>query len=214
MGALQPRPMPMPLSRLVLPSFVPSPRGRRSRRALGWAGRLAAAAWVSAGAPLAPRAAGAQLAGANSVYAELLGNGGGYSVNYDRRLGAGAASVRVGVGSWQTTSGLFFSTSDERQRFVTVPVLLNMLTGTGTHHLELGGGVLLGSQTTTRGSGASERSAIVTATGTLGYRRQRPGRGWVFRAGLTPFHGFGTEEEAYPERGFYLSGGLSVGYSF
>jgi hypothetical protein len=204
----------MPLSRLVPPSFVLSPRGRRSRRALGWAGPLAAAAWVSAGAPLAPRAAGAQLAGASSVYAELLGNGGAYSVNYDRRLGAGAASVRVGLASWETTGGLFVSASDERRSFVTVPVLLNALTGTGTHHLELGGGVLLGSQRITRGGGAPERSAIVNATGTLGYRRQRPGRGWVFRAGLTPFYGFGTEEEAYPERGFFLSGGLSVGYSF
>ena len=202
----------MSVSRFVLPSFESSVRLRRSRRALGRAGRLATAACVSAGAPFVPRSAGAQLAGANSVYAELLGNGGLYSVNFDRRLGAGAASVRVGVASWETTGG-FFSPSDERQRFVTVPVLLNALTGTGTHHLEVGAGVLLGSQTTT-GGGLSTRSSFVDATGTLGYRRQRPGRGWVFRAGLTPFYGFGTEEEAYPERGFFLSGGVSVGYSF
>ena len=205
----------MPLSRFVLASFVSSPRVRRSRRALGWSGRLAAAACVSAGAPLAPHSAGAQLAGANSVYAELLGNGGLYSVNFDRRLGAGAASVRVGVASWETTGGLFVGASDERRRIITFPVLLNALTGAGTHHLEAGAGVLLGSQTVTPGfGGASTRSSIVNATGTLGYRRQRPGRGWVFRAGLTPFYGFGTEEEAYPERGFFMSGGLSVGYSF
>jgi hypothetical protein len=177
--------------------------------------RTTTALLTLSGALLAARPAAAQDGGANSVYAELLGNGGLYSINYDRRLGAGGASVRVGAASWQTTGGLFVSASDERTSFVTVPVLLNALTGAGNHHLELGAGVLLGSRTVTRTlGGGSERSTIVDATGTLGYRRQRPGRGWVFRLGLTPFYGFGSEEEAYPEKGFFLSGGLSVGYSF
>ena len=175
---------------------------------------LAAAACASAATLLPARSARAQLGAANSVYAELLGNGGLYSVNFDRRLGAGGASVRVGIASWSSDGGLFGGVG-ERQRFLTVPLLLNALTGTGTHHLELGAGVLLGSQTVTPPfGGSSTRSSIVSATSTLGYRRQRPGRGLVFRASLTPMYGFGSEERAYPERGFFLSGGVAVGYSF
>jgi hypothetical protein len=170
---------------------------------------------VVGGALLAPAPAAAQRAGANSIFAELLGNGGAYSINYDRRLGTGGASVRVGVSQWATTGDFFGGVSDQRKEFLTVPVLLNALTGGGTHHLELGAGVLLGSRTVTRSAiGTTDRSAIVSATGTLGYRRQRPGRGWVFRAGFTPSYGFGNEDEAYPDKGFFPSVGLSVGYSF
>ena len=65
-----------------------------------------------------------------------------------------------------------------------------------------------------RGSRRSERSTLLSATGTLGYRRQPADGGFVFRIGLTPIYGFGTEEAAYPEKGFFLSGGLSLGVSF
>lgn len=32
--------------------------------------------------------------------------------------------------------------------------------------------------------------------------------------GVTPFYGFGEEDVAYPEKGFFPSFGLSLGYSF
>jgi hypothetical protein len=169
-----------------------------------------AALLLSAATPAA-----AQVRARNSIYAELLGNGGLYSINYDRRLGGGGASVRVGAAMWETEGGLFVSVPDERHRFLLAPVLLNLLTGAGTHHLELGGGVLVGSETVTRGLGSpSERSALLSATGTLGYRRQPPDGGFVFRIGLTPVYGFGPEDTAYPEKGFFFSGGLSLGISF
>jgi hypothetical protein len=159
--------------------------------------------------------AAAQVRARNSIYAELLGNGGLYSINYDRRLGGGGASVRVGAASFEAEGGFLVSVPDERHRFLLAPVLLNLLTGAGTHHLELGGGVLVGSETVTRArSGQSERSTLLSATGTLGYRRQPADGGFVFRIGLTPIYGFGNEEAAYPEKGFFLSGGLSLGVSF
>ena len=159
--------------------------------------------------------AAAQVRARNSVYAELLGNGGLYSINYDRRLGGGGASIRVGAASFQAQGGFLVSVPDERHRFLLAPVLLNVLTGAGTHHLELGGGVIVGSEQVTRArSGQSERFTLLSATGTLGYRRQPADGGFVFRIGLTPIYGFGTEEAAYPEKGLFFSGGLSVGISF
>jgi hypothetical protein len=199
------------MRRAPAPSIVHPPRGARRPSAVRCGAALALGALLAA---LPARIAGAQRAGATSVYLELLGNGGLYSVNLDRRLGAGGMTVRAGIASWTSDGGLFAGVG-ERQRFLTVPLMLNALTGTGTHHVELGGGVLLGSQTVTPPfGGPTTRSSIVTATSTLGYRRQPPGRGWVFRAGLTPMFGFGSEEQAYPDRGFFVSAGVSAGYAF
>jgi hypothetical protein len=151
---------------------------------------------------------------APDIYAELLGNGGLYSINYGRRLGGGVSAC-VGAASWETEGNFFVSVPDERHRFLLAPVLLNLLTGAGTHHLELGGGVLVGTETVTRArSGQSERFTLLSATGTLGYRRQPADGGFVFRIGVTPIYGFGSEEAAYPDKGFFLSGGLSLGVSF
>jgi hypothetical protein len=184
-------------------------------RRLALARSLALAAlWLATARPAAAQVR-ARTSARNSIYAEVLGNGGLYSINYDRRLGGGGASIRVGAASFEADGGFLVSVPDERHRFLLAPVLLNLLTGAGTHHLELGGGVLVGSETVTRGiGGQSERFSLLSATGTLGYRRQPADGGFVFRIGLTPIYGFGTEEAAYPEKGFFLSGGLSLGVSF
>lgn len=148
---------------------------------------------------------------ANAVYVELLGNGGLYSLNYDRRF-ADAVALRVGFASW-TTDDLFLGEEAETD-FISVPVTAAWLMGTGNRRIELGGGVLLGSKSREEAFGDGETSSsFVSLTGIVGYRYQ-PARGFMFRVALTPFFGLGNEDEAYPEDGFMPSGGVSVGYSF
>ncbi len=144
----------------------------------------------------------------NGVYLELLGNGGLYSVNYDRKL-TDRVSIRLGVGAW--TSESFFG---GKTTLRTVPLTVNVLGGRGNHRLEAAAGVLVGSRT--RGSvysSSSETSGFLSLTGTLGYRYQRQ-RGFLFRTGFTPFFGLGDEETAYPDKGFLPSIGVSFGFGF
>jgi hypothetical protein len=42
----------------------------------------------------------------------------------------------------------------------------------------------------------------------------QPAPGFIFRAVLTPFYGFGGEQVAYPDRGFFPSFGLSFSSAF
>jgi hypothetical protein len=86
----------------------------------------------------------AQVRACVSVHAELLGIGGLYSVDDDRRLGSGGVAARVGAASWETEGGL---------------------------------------------------SVLVC------------------RLGLTRVYCFDDEDTAYPETGFFPSGGLSLGVS-
>lgn len=147
----------------------------------------------------------------NSVFLELLGNGGAYSVNFDRRLSDGAA-VRVGVATW--TSDDLFGGEEARKTFVTVPVGASWLFGSGNSRVEVGAGVLVGRQTQDAPfEDGSTSTAIASLTGTAGYRYQRAAGGFLFRAGFTPFFGLGGDE-AYPDRGFMPSGGISAGYTF
>jgi len=143
------------------------------------------------------------------VYAELLGNGGLFSINYERRVSA--VHMRVGFASW-TIDDLFGIGQD---RFTVVPVTVSHLVGSGSHHLESGGGVTLGVSEVTSGFGGSSTSAgFVSLTGIVGYRYQKPTGGFIFRAALTPFYGFGREGVAYPDRGFFPSLGISFGAAF
>ena len=143
----------------------------------------------------------------NAVYLELAGSGGLYSINYEREILDGVRA-RIGFGSWTTES--FFS--DAETSLTTVPFTVTVLRGRGAHRLELGGGVTIGNRDRDNFSGAS--GGFVSVTGLLGYRFHRPGRGFLFRADVTPFYGFGEEDVAYPEKGFFPSFGISLGYAF
>lgn len=172
---------------------------------------IAAAALLSlAGTPTCA----AQAEGAppmNSVYLELLGNGGLYSVNYDRKLSDHAA-VRIGVGAW-TGDDLLLG-SEAKKELVTVPIGAAWLFGSGRGRLEVGAGVLVGRQSQDIPfEDGSTSSGFASLTGTIGYRYQPATPGFVFRAGFTPFLGLGGDE-AYPESGFMPSIGLSGGYTF
>jgi hypothetical protein len=147
-----------------------------------------------------------QARAANSIYLELLGNGGPYSVNYEREI-APRTGLRLGFATWGS-EGTFSTT-----RHITVPLLLNYRSGTGRSMLELGGGVLLGQRRRTDETGRST-AGITTLTVTVGYRNQPPQGGFLFRIGFTPFYSLNDGEHAYPDPDFTPSAGASVGYAF
>jgi hypothetical protein len=141
----------------------------------------------------------------NALYLELLGNGGLFSLNYEREVADGMLA-RAGFGTWSSTS--FWS--EGKTTVTTVPLTIAFVRGRGDHRLELGGGMTFGrTRETFAGS-----SAFVSLTGLVGYRYEQPGRGYLFRAGATPFYGLGGEDVAYPDRGFFPLIGVSFGYSF
>lgn len=164
---------------------------------------------------LASTAAGGQQAPVqplprHGVYLEVAGSGGVGSLNYEYLAGE-RVRLRAGAGSWETDD--LFGAGTES--FMTVPLTASMLLGPGNHHLETGGGVLLGMSTFESAFGEPTRtSSIFALSGVLGYRYQRPRKGMLYRAVLVPFYGFGDSDTAYPDRGLMLSGGLSLGYAF
>lgn len=143
----------------------------------------------------------------NAVYFELLGNGGLFSINYERAI-TPSLRLRVGAAAWTAQS--FWS--DAETRFATFPLMLHVVPGRGAHHPEAAVGVVLGRRR--RDPDLGESGAFVSLTGLIGYRYEPPGRRFVFRAGLTPFYGFGDSGIAYPEEGFLPSLGLSFGARF
>jgi hypothetical protein len=138
----------------------------------------------------------------NSVFGELFGNGGLYSINYERSLSKNI-NARIGFSTIATRDFIDKTTSG---RITTFPVLLSFLTGKRSNHIELGTGFLLGNKKDYYGT-----RSIIDITAFAGYRYQPGGRGFLFRAGLTPFLSLnGTN---YPDK-IFLSGGLSFGYHF
>src|SRR5690606_15898291 len=143
----------------------------------------------------------------NAVYIELGGNGGAYSLNYERAF-TPKILLRLGFASWASTE-----TGGEKS-ITTIPVMVNTLIGPGNHKLELGLGAMLGREKFEGDGGiisGEDRSENTFAlTGTAGYRYQKPSGGIMFRAGITPLINIGDAD--YP--GFNFSGGGSIGYAF
>jgi len=114
----------------------------------------------------------------NTIYVELGGNGGFYSINYDRLLTTvkkrHSFGIRAGF-SWAPLNGTY------RNVFF-FPVTANYLFGAGTKRLEIGVGA------TTRFLTDSLRNVDpeVTPAAVIAFRFQQPGSGSHFRAGFTP----------------------------
>jgi hypothetical protein len=143
----------------------------------------------------------------NSIFAELLGNGGVYSINVERLL-TDHLGLRVGYAAWD--SNLFGILDAVRDQYKTVPVTVSYLLGGGERKLELGGGMVFG-----RFRDFDGTSSFRSLTGIIGYRSQPPEGGYLFRAGLTPFYALDDDEDdAYPDTGFTWSAGVSFGYTF
>ena len=138
----------------------------------------------------------------NSLFLELFGNGGLYSINYERMLNKNL-HARVGFATFTSTIFMNLETS-----VTTFPLLLTGTTGKKKSHFEFGGGVMTG-----RLKYDFESFTIVDLTAFIGYRYQPIGKGFLFRIGLTPFYSLDDKAD-YPDEGFFLSGGLSLGYHF
>lgn len=127
---------------------------------------------------------------ANAMYLEILGQGAGLTINYDRllfpnNLNRQNLAVRAGFG----ISLYAF----------TVPVTLSYLLG-NKHKAEIGIGLLYGE------GGGEISTKEVFPTACLGYRYQNPKGGVIFRIGFTPLYD--------PNEGLFPYGGLSLGLTF
>ncbi len=132
----------------------------------------------------------------NSVFAEGLGPGLAYSLNYERtlendfglRIGASymslGASVSSGSGTLSASAGWY-----------SVPFVASYLgIASGNHVLELGiGGIFLHGSGSGSGFGmsASEAGNFLLGTAVIGYRRQPVNGGFMFRIGVSALAGKG-----------------------
>jgi len=136
-----------------------------------------------------------------AFYAEFAGNGGVYSVNYDRRIfgnDKNSFNIRIGIG---------YIPSKEEEDDIFIPFELLLITGKGRHHPEFGLGLTM--ENRPERSGTWEPNLF----GRIGYRFQKPDGGWLFRIGFTPYSSYfndytGADHLIQP------FGGISVGYSF
>jgi hypothetical protein len=138
----------------------------------------------------------------NSIYLELLGNGGLYSINYDRMFSENVGA-RVGL-SYLSEFDIIFAKIED---LFIAPVTINYLVGERNSKLELGAGIVFISVKNSDifGFTKAEHNSAIRGTATFGYRYQPKDGGFVFRAGFTPVFG---------SQGFYPSGGISFGFCF
>jgi hypothetical protein len=167
-------------------------------------------AFLATGSACLAQDSAAPVSRSNALFLELLGNGGVYSVNYER-MWNDHLGLRIGYGIWNSPI-LFEGTAPDQ--YQTVPVSVSYLLGSGERKLEFGGGVTLGRGTFDRDQYDRRDFSFRSLTAIVGYRSHPPGRGYLFRAGVTPFYSFDDGDEAYPDPGFTLSAGVSFGYRF
>jgi len=139
----------------------------------------------------------------NSIFLELLGNGGLYSVNYERIFGDSNFSLRAGFSYFSLSAG------DSSTSLITIPLLVNYYIGGLDHKLQLGAGALgayVSASTTSTGTGYLSGSGVgVAGTAVVGYRYIPHDGGFNFGVGFTPIVGAG---------GFAPFGGISFGGGF
>jgi hypothetical protein len=152
----------------------------------------------------------------NVLYAEIAGNAGFYSINYEHFLRPDAA-IRAGFMymSMSATAG----SSSAKVTWAAVPVMFEYFgVHSGSHALELGLGLsmnYLSGMSTSDGATAGAEGITPIGTATIGYRYSNPTGGFVFKAGYTPLIAISAPENAGPDysRVFHW-GGMSFGYRF
>jgi hypothetical protein len=123
----------------------------------------------------------------NSLYAEGLGPGLIYSLNYDRTFGDFAARIGFGYFSLSATAG----SSSASVSYLTVPMTVSYLgIGSKKHIFELGAGASIlhvGAGASSFGVESSSSSATeVLPVGIIGYRMQPADGGFMLRTGISP----------------------------
>ena len=148
----------------------------------------------------------------NSVQLELFGQGGFYSVNYERVLinqNRFKTTVLIGFSYYEKTNyhkiGVR-SHVEKKTNIFLLPVTVNEILSFNKHQIELGVGYLF--KISEQSAIEEETESVKThyITGRLGYRYQKPNGRLILRAGFTPIYEKDQE--------IYLWGGLSVGYAF
>ncbi len=138
----------------------------------------------------------------NFVHGELLGSGGLYSLNYERRF-AQRWTVRVGFSAYNGEPEVF---EDDYVTLVLFPVMVNALIPGGNHNLELGAGPVLGyASARSQDYGSLDEFGIGNVSANIAYRYQPTSGGFSFRAGILPNYS-GDSINIWPS--------LSVGYTF
>lgn len=147
----------------------------------------------------------------SSIYLELLGQGGLYSLNYDLKVSP-KISLRAGISVWGFKSIDFIFFQMNEFKFRSFPIMVNYLPGKRSSRLELGLGIMPTYISTGGGSvfylihsDEPTKETIFPLVGNIGYRYQPEDGGIMFRAGLTPSLSSG---------GPGLSFGISIGFSF
>ncbi len=143
----------------------------------------------------------------NAVFAELLGNGLIYSINYERFLWPIPIGIRVGASFF--TYAVSDVSGSGNLTLLTFPITGSYFWGTLRHKLELGlGATFLYTSASTDSTGITYGSTGlgIAATAIVGYRYVPVGRGITFGGGFTPL--------LRASRGFLPWGGLSAGYVF
>lgn len=154
----------------------------------------------------------------NAIYAELAGNGGFYTLNYERFLREDA-SIRVGAMymSISVSAGAGQNMAESSGTWMTFPVLFEY-TGirSGAHALNLGAGLdffyFSGSASTFEAT-ASSSGVLPAATLDIGYRYSDPKGGFVFKAAYTPFAFVTAETQTFSQKVQHWAG-LSFGWRF
>ena len=144
----------------------------------------------------------------NAIFAEVLGNGLLYSVNYERIIDSWNIGLRAG-GSYFTYPVSSYGRSGNL-KLATFPLVASYYVGTPRHKLQLGLGatiLYLGVSTDSTGTKfEGERSGFgVAGTAVIGYRYLPPDRGFSFGVGFTPL---------LRTSSFLPWGGANAGYVF
>jgi hypothetical protein len=140
-------------------------------------------------AAAAPAPAVATRTASNVIFAEALGNGLLYSINYERIIERWNIGLRIG-GSYFTYAVSTYGKSGNL-KLATFPLVASYYFGTPRHKVQLGlGATILYTGVSSDSTGTkfeSERSGgAVSATAVVGYRYLPPDGGFSFGVGFTP----------------------------
>lgn len=152
----------------------------------------------------------------NAVYVEFGGSSGRYAINYSKifhQKGKLKLNASAGFSMWRN------KTNDFKTIWLPViPLEVSALYGKSNHHLEMGFGVisfldrtLVIDSKTFEFSDKVVFGAVIPVR--IGYRYQKPGGGFFFRVGYTPFFNVpigGREGWVFTP----IFAGLSIGKSF
>jgi hypothetical protein len=153
----------------------------------------------------------------NTVYAEILGNAAGLSINYDRvvlKKEKIALSICIGAGFVPSNAiNKLLNNNATKKNYLPYgfPISCNLIYGKNNHHLETGVGLTY--QQGMYGEGL-KYSQTIFAVVRLGYRYQKENGGLFWKIGFTPFipiKEFGTISVPYV---FLPFGGIALGYTF